>query len=48
MNECTGCKYEDSVDIVEAISICTYCKRAYSREEDREMHEDKYEEKNDG
>lgn len=42
MNECQGCKYEDSTDIKIHLEFCTHCKRAYQAEEDRDMHEDKY------
>lgn len=42
-NECKGCKYECSTDITIHLGKCLYCKRAYSREEDREIHEDLYE-----
>lgn len=40
---CSGCKYEKSTNIKELLAFCTHCKRAYSREEDREIHEDRYE-----
>ena len=42
-DECKGCKHEDSTEITIHLSVCTYCKRAYAREEDREIHEDLYE-----
>ena len=42
MNECQGCKYEESTDIKIHLEVCTHCKRAYQAEEDRDMHEDKY------
>lgn len=41
---CSGCKYEKSTNIKELLAFCTHCKRAYSHEEDREIHEDRYEE----
>ena len=41
-NECSGCYYERSTDIKVCLGICTYCKRAYLMERDREMHEDLY------
>lgn len=41
--DCKGCKYENSTDIEICLEFCTDCKRAYSNEEDREFHEDKYE-----
>lgn len=40
---CSGCKYEKSTNIKELLAFCTHCKRAYSHEEDREIHEDRYE-----
>lgn len=43
MNDCKGCIYENSTDIEVHLEFCTNCKRAYSNEEDREFHEDKYE-----
>ena len=42
MNDCNGCRYENSTDIKVHLEFCTNCKRAYSNEEDREFHEDKY------
>lgn len=42
LNECSGCYYERSIDIKVCLGICTYCKRAYLMECDREMHEDLY------
>ena len=39
----SGCKYEKSTNIKELLAFCTHCKRAYSHEEDREIHEDRYE-----
>lgn len=42
-NDCKGCKYENITDIEICLEFCTDCKRAYSNEEDREFHEDKYE-----
>lgn len=39
----TACKYEKSTNIKELLAFCTHCKRAYSHEEDREIHEDRYE-----
>ena len=41
---CSGCKYEKSLGIKTLLAFCTHCKRAYSHEEDREIHEDRYEE----
>lgn len=41
--DCKGCRYEKSTNIKELLAFCTYCKRAYSHEEDREIHEDRYE-----
>lgn len=41
---CSGCKYEKSTNIKELLAFCTHCKRAYSHEEDRKIHEDRYEE----
>jgi hypothetical protein len=41
---CSGCKYEKSTNIKELLAFCAHCKRAYSHEEDREIHEDRYEE----
>ncbi len=43
LNDCKGCKYENSTDIEVHLEVCTSCKRAYSSEEDKEFHEDKYE-----
>ena len=43
MNDCKGCKYENSTDIEICLEFCTNCKRAYSNEEDRQFHKDKYE-----
>lgn len=43
MNDCRGCKYENSKDIEIHLEFCTNCKRAYSNEEDMEFHEDRYE-----
>lgn len=43
VEECKGCKHEGSTDIKICLDKCTYCKRAYEREEDREIHEDLYE-----
>lgn len=43
MNDCKRCKYENSTDIEIHLEFCIDCKRAYSSEEDREFHEDKYE-----
>lgn len=43
MNDCKGCKYENRTDIEILLEFCTDCKRAYSNEEDRKFHEDKYE-----
>lgn len=40
---CSGCKYEKSTNIKELLAFCTHCKRDYSHEEDREIHEDRYE-----
>ena len=40
---CSGCKYEKKYKHKGAFSFCTHCKRAYSHEEDREIHEDRYE-----
>lgn len=37
-----GTEYENSTDIKVHLEFCTNCKRAYSNEEDREFHEDKY------
>jgi hypothetical protein len=42
MNDCNGCRYENSTDIEVHLEFCTNCKRAYSNEEDREFYEDKY------
>ena len=42
--DCKGCKYEKSTNIKELLAFCIHCKRAYSHEEDREIHEDMYEE----
>ena len=42
MNDCKGCRYENSTDIKVHLEFCTNCKRAYSNKEDREFHEDKY------
>lgn len=42
MDECNGCKHEESTDITICLGICTYCKRCYSTEEEREMHDDLY------
>lgn len=42
MNDCKGCKYENSTDIEVHLEFCTSCKRAYSSGEDRKFHEDKY------
>lgn len=40
---CSGCKYEKSTNIKELLAFCAHCKRAYSHEEDRKIHEDRYE-----
>ena len=42
-DECKGCKHEESTNITIHLSKCNYCKRAYSKKEDREIHEDLYE-----
>ena len=42
--DCKGCRYEKSTNIKELLAFCTHCKRAYSYEEDRKIHEDRYEE----
>lgn len=42
MNDCEGCRYENSTDIREHLSVCNYCQRAYAGE-DRYYHEDRYE-----
>ena len=41
--DCKGCRFEKSTNIKELLAFCTHCKRAYSHEEDRENHEDRYE-----
>ena len=41
---CSGCKYEKSTNIKELLAFFSLFKRAYSCEEDREIHEDRYEE----
>ena len=43
MNDCQGCKYENSIDMETFLEFCAECKRAYSNEEDREFSEDRYE-----
>ena len=43
VNECSGCKYEKSINIKEHLENCTHCKRAYHNKEDREIHKDLYE-----
>lgn len=43
VNECSGCKYENSTNIKEHLENCTHCKRAYHSKEDREIHKDLYE-----
>lgn len=40
--DCKGCRYEKSTILKEILDY-TRCKRAYSHEEDREIHEDRYE-----
>ena len=42
MNDCEGCRYENSTDIREHLSVCNYCQRAYAGE-DRYYHDDRYE-----
>lgn len=42
MNDCKGCKYENSTDMEAFLEFCAERKRAYSDEEDREFQEDKY------
>ena len=42
MDECNGCKYEESTDIKICLGICTHCKRCYSTEEERNIHDDLY------
>lgn len=39
-----GANTKKSTNIKELLAFCTHCKRAYSHEEDREIHEDRYEE----
>jgi hypothetical protein len=43
MNDCKGCKYENSTDMEIFLEFCVECKRVYSDEEDREFCEDRYE-----
>lgn len=42
-DECLGCKYDDSTNIAIHLQFCINCKRAYSRESERDIHEDLYE-----
>ena len=42
IDECAGCKYGDSIDIVIHLGVCSHCKRAYADEDERDMHEDLY------
>ena len=39
---CNGCAYESNTDIAIHSERCTHCKRAYSRREDRDFHDDLY------
>lgn len=39
---CNGCAYESSTDIEICLGRCTCCKRAYSKREDRDFHDDLY------
>lgn len=44
--ECKGCIRDGDNDMGVCLCYCAYCKRAYSREEDRDMREfDLYESK---
>lgn len=42
MNDCEGCRYENSTDIRMHLEFCTYCQRAYAGI-DRYYHVDRYE-----
>lgn len=42
-DECLGCKYNDSTDITIQLQFCSHCKRCYSTEFERDIHEDLYE-----
>ena len=42
---CTGCKHENSTDIIEYLKFCNICKRGKNDEYEREYHEDLYEAK---
>ena len=39
---CNGCAYESRTDIEIHLRRCTRCKRAYSKREDRDFHDDLY------
>ena len=44
---CLGCKYEHSTNILTLLKFCANCKRGYAKEEDREWHDDLYIKKED-
>lgn len=41
IDECLGCIRDDG-DIKNALRYCSHCKRGYSNEEERRIHEDFY------
>lgn len=43
LTECRGCKHDKNTDVLVHLEFCLRCKRAYHAEEDRNMHEDRYE-----
>ena len=45
MDECNGCKYEESTDIKIHMQYCLHCKRGYLAEEARDLHDDLFEAK---
>lgn len=42
MESCKGCRYENSMARNILFGFCTNCKRAYVRNDDREMFSDQY------
>ena len=41
--DCKGCKNENSTDIHVHLAFCNYCKRSKGTQEEKDMHDDKYE-----
>ena len=39
---CNGCVYEHCTDMAIALERCVHCKRAYSKREDHDFHDDLY------